>query len=42
MLLFFYRRIVQDKAKLTFRDTNVATMPNAEQMELLREEAVPS
>ena len=42
VLLFFYRRIVQDKAKLTFRDTNVAMMPNAEQMELLREEEVPA
>jgi amino acid transporter len=40
--LFFYRRIVQDKAKLTFRDTNVSVMPNAEQMALLQEESVPS
>jgi amino acid transporter len=42
VLLFFYRRIVQDRAKLTFRDTDVATMPNAEQMALLREEEVPA
>ena len=42
VLLFFYRRAVQDKAKITFRDTNVSVMPTAEQMELLREEAVPS
>ena len=39
--LFFYRRIVQDKAKLTFRDTNVPTMPNEDQMRLLREEVMP-
>ena len=42
VLLFFYRRAVQDKAKITFRDTDVSVMPNAEQMELLREEAIPS
>ena len=42
ILLFFYRRIVQDKAKLTFRDENVPTMPNAEQMALLHEEEVPA
>ena len=40
--LFFYRRAVQDKQKITFRDKDVPTMPNAEQMELLREEAIPS
>jgi len=42
VLLFFYRRAVQDRAKITFRDRDVAIMPNAEQMELLREETVPS
>jgi len=39
VLLFFYRRAVEDKAKITFRDTNVPTMPNETQMALLREEA---
>jgi amino acid transporter len=38
VLLYFYRRIVQDKAKVTFRD-EVPTMPSAEQMALLRQEA---
>jgi hypothetical protein len=37
VLLFFYRRIVQDKQKVTFRE-QVPTMPSAEQMALLREE----
>ena len=39
VLLYFYRRAVQDKAKITFRDRDVPTMPNEEQMALLREEA---
>lgn len=38
VLLFFYRRLVQDKKPLTFRD-EVPPMPSAEQMALLREEA---
>lgn len=42
VLLYFYRRVVQDKAKITFRDTDVPTMPNEVQMELLREETIPS
>ncbi len=42
VLLFFYRRAVQDRAKITFRDTDVPTMPNAEQMLLLQEESVPA
>jgi amino acid transporter len=37
VLLYFYRRIVQDKQKVTFRE-QVPTMPNAEQMALLRQE----
>jgi amino acid transporter len=37
VLLFFYRRIVQDKEKVTFRE-QVPEMPSAEQMALLREE----
>src|SRR4029453_19230921 len=41
VLLYFYRRVVQDKAKITFRDRNVPVMPNAEQMKLLQEENVP-
>lgn len=39
VLLFFYRRAVEDKAKITFRDKDVALMPNEEQMALLREES---
>jgi amino acid transporter len=38
VLLFFYRRIVQDKQKITFRE-QVPDMPSAEQMALLRQEA---
>ena len=41
VLLYFYRRVVQDKAKITFRDRDVPTMPNQEQMKLLQEESVP-
>ena len=41
VLLFFYRRAVQDKKKITFRDDDVPDMPNAEQMRLLHEEEVP-
>jgi amino acid transporter len=37
VLLYFYRRIVQDKQKVTFRDV-VPKMPSAEQMALLRQE----
>jgi amino acid transporter len=38
VLLFFYRRIVQDKARVTFRE-EVPDMPSAAQMALLREES---
>jgi amino acid transporter len=38
VLLFFYRRIVQDKERVTFRE-EVPTEPSAEQMALLRQEA---
>ena len=38
VLLFFYRRAVQDKAKITFRDSDVRLTPTDEQMALLREE----
>jgi amino acid transporter len=41
VLLFFYRRAVQDKSKITFRDTDVSVVPNEEQMKLLYEEEVP-
>jgi len=37
VLLFFYRRIVQDKQRVTFRE-DVPDMPTAEQMALLRQE----
>jgi amino acid transporter len=42
VLLYFYRRAVQDKIPITFRDKDAPTMPNAEQMALLREEAAPA
>jgi amino acid transporter len=42
VLLYFYRRVVQDKAKITFRDRDVPKMPNEEQMALLREETIPA
>ena len=38
VLLFFFRRIVQDKQRVTFRE-EVPTEPSAEQLRLLREEA---
>ena len=41
VLLFFYRRVVQDKSRITFRE-EVPTEPTAEQMALLREEAPAS
>ena len=42
VLLYFYRRIVQDKEKVTFRE-EVPTEPSPEQLALLREEeAVPA
>ena len=41
VVLFFYRRIVQDKAKVTFRE-EVPAEPTPEQMALLREEASPA
>jgi len=41
VLLFFYRRIVQDKAKVTFRE-DVPTEPTPEQMALLRQESSPA
>jgi hypothetical protein len=40
VLLFFYRRAIQDKAKITFRDREVALVPTEEQMKLLREESI--
>ena len=42
VLLFFYRRAIQDRARITFHDENVPTMPSEEQMALLREETVPA
>jgi amino acid transporter len=40
VLMFFYRRVVEDKAKITFRDADVPTMPSEAQMALLREEEI--
>jgi amino acid transporter len=39
VVLFFYRRIVQDKQRVTFRE-EVPSEPSPEQMALLRDEAV--
>ena len=39
VLLFVFRRVVQDRAKVTFRE-EVPTEPSPEQLALLREEAV--
>jgi amino acid transporter len=41
VLLFFYRRIVQDKSKVTFRE-EVPAQPTPEQMALLRQESSPA
>jgi DNA-binding transcriptional regulator of glucitol operon len=38
VLLYAYRRIVQDKSRITFRE-EVPAMPSPEQMALLRAEA---
>jgi len=38
VLLFFFRRLVQDRSRITFRE-QVPVMPSAEQMRLLTEEA---
>jgi amino acid transporter len=42
VLLFFYRRAVQDRKPITFRDLDVPTMPTEQQMALLREETISS
>jgi amino acid transporter len=39
--LFFYRRAVQDRKPITFRDVDVPTMPSEDQMRMLREEVMP-
>ena len=41
VLLFFYRRAVEDRKPITFRDPDVPTMPSEDQMGLLREEVMP-
>ena len=41
VLLFFYRRAVQDRKRITFRDLDVPTVPSEDQMRLLREEVMP-
>jgi amino acid transporter len=41
VLLFFYRRAIQDKAKITFKDLDVPVYPTDEQMRLLHEEEIP-
>lgn len=39
VLLYFYRRAVQDRKPITFRDADAPTMPTAEQLALLQAEA---
>jgi amino acid transporter len=39
VLLFFYRRIVQDRSQITFRE-DVPEMPSPEQMALLQQESI--
>lgn len=41
VVLYAYRRIVQDKSRITFRE-EVPQMPTAQQMVLLNQEAVPA
>ncbi len=41
VILYAYRRIVQDKGRITFRE-EVPQLPTAEQMVLLNQEAVPA
>jgi amino acid transporter len=41
VILYAYRRIVQDKSRITFRE-EVPQLPTAEQMVLLNQEAVPA
>jgi amino acid transporter len=41
VILYAYRRIVQDKSRITFRE-EVPQMPTAKQMVLLNQEAVPA
>jgi hypothetical protein len=41
VVLFFYRRAVQDRKPITFRDMDVPTMPSEDQMRMLREEVMP-
>ena len=38
VLLYFYRRAVQDKQRITFRDADAPTTPTAEQLALLQAE----
>ena len=38
VLLFFYRRKFQDKQPITFRDKDVPTVPDAQEMALLHAE----
>jgi hypothetical protein len=40
VLLYFYRRGVQDKKSITFRDKDVPVVPTPEQMALLHAEEV--
>ena len=38
VLLFFYRRVVQDRQRITLRDRDTPDMPTAEQYALLQAE----
>jgi amino acid transporter len=41
VLLFFYRRAVEDRKPITFRDLDVPTVPTDDEMRMLREEVMP-
>jgi amino acid transporter len=41
VLLFFYRRAIQDRKPITLRDLDVPTVPTEDQLRMLREEVMP-
>jgi hypothetical protein len=41
VLLFLYRRAVEDKKPITFRDRDVPVVPSEDELRLLREEVMP-
>jgi amino acid transporter len=41
VLLFFYRRAVEDRKPITFRDRDVPVLPSEDELRMLREEVMP-